>query len=90
MLPTVFHPLIQQLIPVLWVLYEDLGQQTGQLCPTFRLRANRNCKNIVELIRAYDTWDWQNDPNMSNEERKAADELNQLFWFYPLSQSNHL
>ena len=44
-------------------------------------------REIVELIRAYDTWDWQNDPNMSNEERKAADELNQLFWFYPLSQS---
>lgn len=44
-------------------------------------------QEIVELIRAYDTWDWQNDPNMSNDERKAADELNQLFWFYPLSQS---
>ncbi|WP_057906234.1 DHHA1 domain-containing protein [Ligilactobacillus araffinosus] len=44
-------------------------------------------QTIVELIRAYDTWDWQNDPNMCTAERKAADELNQLFWFYPLSQS---
>lgn len=42
---------------------------------------------LVELIRAYDTWDWQNDPLMSPEERTAADELNQLFWFYPLSKS---
>ena len=52
--------------------------------PTAR---QQELQEIVELIRAYDTWDWQNDPNMSNEERKAADELNQLFWFYPLSQS---
>lgn len=44
-------------------------------------------QEIVELIRAYDTWDWQNDPNMDHDERVAADELNQLFWFYPLSQS---
>lgn len=44
-------------------------------------------EQLVELIRAYDTWDWQKDPNMSIEERKAADELNQLFWFYPLSKS---
>ena len=43
----------------------------------------------VELIRAYDTWDWQNDPLMSVEERQAADELNQLFWFYPLSKSRN-
>ena len=52
--------------------------------PTAR---QQELQEIVELIRAYDTWDWQNDPNISNEERKAADELNQLFWFYPLSQS---
>lgn len=43
---------------------------------------------LVELIRAYDTWDWQNDPNMSKAERQAADELNQLFWFYPLDHSS--
>lgn len=42
---------------------------------------------LVELIRAYDTWDWQNDPDMTKEERQAADELNQLFWFYPLDHS---
>ena len=42
---------------------------------------------IVELIRAYDTWDWQNDVHMDKKERQNADELNQLFWFYPLSQS---
>ena len=42
---------------------------------------------LVELIRAYDTWDWQNDPDMSAQKRRSADELNQLFWFYPLSQS---
>lgn len=42
---------------------------------------------LVELIRAYDTWDWQNDPDMSTEERTAADNLDQLFWFYPLQDS---
>lgn len=42
---------------------------------------------LVELIRAYDTWDWQNDPDMSDEERVAADNLDQLFWFYPLKDS---
>lgn len=42
---------------------------------------------LVELIRAYDTWDWQNDPDMPNEERVAADNLDQLFWFYPLNDS---
>ena len=42
---------------------------------------------LVELIRAYDTWDWKNDPNMDSATRLAADELNQLFWFYPLSRS---
>lgn len=42
---------------------------------------------LVELIRAYDTWDWQNDPAMDPAERQAADELNQLFWFYPLKHA---
>ncbi|QZN92833.1 phosphoesterase [Limosilactobacillus panis] len=42
---------------------------------------------LVELIRAYDTWDWQNDPDMGDEERTAADDLDQLFWFYPLQDS---
>lgn len=42
---------------------------------------------LVELIRAYDTWDWQNDPLLPEEEKKDADELNQLFWFYPLNKS---
>ncbi|WP_178198084.1 phosphoesterase [Ligilactobacillus sp. Marseille-Q7487] len=42
---------------------------------------------LVELIRAYDTWDWQNDPLMAPETKIAADELNQLFWFYPLQKS---
>lgn len=42
---------------------------------------------VVELIRAYDTWDWQNDPDMSDEEKTGADELDQLFWFYPLDFS---
>ncbi|MCQ5134309.1 hypothetical protein NE541_14785, partial [Coprococcus eutactus] len=42
---------------------------------------------LVELIRAYDTWDWQNDPDMSEKERQAADDFNQLFWFYPLDHS---
>ena len=44
-------------------------------------------KELAELIRAYDTWDFQNDPLMPAEEKIAADELNQLFWFYPLSNS---
>ena len=42
---------------------------------------------LVELIRAYDTWDWQNDPEMGETERTAADNLDQLFWFYPLQDS---
>lgn len=42
---------------------------------------------LVELIRAYDTWDWQNDPDISEEEKVAADNLDQLFWFYPLQDS---
>lgn len=42
---------------------------------------------LVEMIRAYDTWDWQNDPDMHAETRQAADDLNQLFWFYPLDHS---
>ncbi|MCP0886695.1 phosphoesterase [Ligilactobacillus sp. WILCCON 0076] len=43
---------------------------------------------LVELIRAYDTWDWQNDPDFPLEKRQAADDLNQLFWFYPLNKSH--
>lgn len=42
---------------------------------------------IVELIRAYDTWDFQDDRLVTPEVKQAADELNQLFWFYPLAQS---
>ena len=42
---------------------------------------------LVELIRAYDTWDWQNDPLLPEEEKNDDDELNQLFWFYPLKKS---
>ncbi|MEY8441058.1 DHHA1 domain-containing protein [Lactobacillaceae bacterium 24-114] len=42
---------------------------------------------LVELIRAYDTWDWQNDPGMSEQEKTDADNLDQLFWFYPLNDS---
>lgn len=42
---------------------------------------------LVELIRAYDTWDWQNDPAISEQEKLDADNLDQLFWFYPLQDS---
>lgn len=42
---------------------------------------------LVELIRAYDTWDWQNDPEMCEQERLDADNFDQLFWFYPLQDS---
>lgn len=42
---------------------------------------------LVELIRAYDTWDWQNDPDLPQTEREGADELNEIFWFYPKSRS---
>lgn len=42
---------------------------------------------LVELIRAYDTWDWQNDPAMADQERVDADNFDQLFWFYPLQDS---
>ncbi len=41
----------------------------------------------VEAIRAYDTWDWQNDADMPASMRQMADELDQLFWFYPLDAS---
>ena len=58
--------------------------------PNFALvpkQRQKELAELVEMIRAYDTWDFQNDKNMSYEERKAADELNQLFWFFPLSKS---
>lgn len=42
----------------------------------------------VELIRAYDTWDWQNDASLANEVKQGADELDQLFWFYPIDYSD--
>ena len=42
---------------------------------------------VVELIRAYDTWDWQNDPTLASEIKPGADELDQLFWFYPIDYS---
>lgn len=38
---------------------------------------------LAELIRAYDTWDWQNDPDLSQSVKEGADQLNELFWFYP-------
>lgn len=44
-------------------------------------------KFLVELIRAYDTWDWVNDSKLPAETKQAADEFNQLFWFYPLNSS---
>ena len=47
----------------------------------------RSLAGYVEAIRAYDTWDWQNDPDMAEETRQMADELDQLFWFYPLEYS---
>lgn len=53
--------------------------------PNFALvpkQKQKELAELVEMIRAYDTWDFQNDKNMSYEERKAADELNQLFWFF--------
>lgn len=42
----------------------------------------------VELIRAYDTWDWQNDQSLDDEIKQGADELDQLFWFYPIDYSD--
>lgn len=42
---------------------------------------------LVELIRAYDTWDWENDPDLPASEKEGADELNELFWFYPKARS---
>ncbi|KRL27962.1 dhha1 domain protein [Limosilactobacillus frumenti DSM 13145] len=47
----------------------------------------KNLAYLVELIRAYDTWDWQNDPDMSDQERQDADNFDQLFWFNPLQDS---
>lgn len=46
-----------------------------------------NLPLTVELIRAYDTWDWQNDPALADNVKRGADELDQLFWFYPLDHS---
>ena len=42
---------------------------------------------LVEVIRADDTWEWQNDPDMTDQERHDADNFDQLFWFYPLQDS---
>lgn len=42
---------------------------------------------VVELIRAYDTWDWQNDVSLATDIKTGADELDQLFWFYPIDYS---
>lgn len=56
--------------------YDQLGSDRQQQLAT-----------IVELIRAYDTWDWQNDPDMDKDTKQGADELDQLFWFYPLDHS---
>lgn len=54
-----------------------------------RLSAERRqlLGQVVELIRAYDTWDWQNDDDLPEAEKTGADELDQLFWFYPLDFS---
>lgn len=59
-------------------------QQNFALVPEER---RRELAELVEMIRAYDTWDFQNDPDMPYEKRRASDELNQLFWFFPLSRS---
>lgn len=56
--------------------FADLGDQRQQ-----------ELAYLVELIRAYDTWDWQNDPDMTDQERTDADNFDQLFWFYPLQDS---
>ena len=69
------------------LVYDWLSQKPDFMKIPEKKRAQ--VAELVELIRAYDTWDWQNDPLMSLEERQAADELNQLFWFYPLSKSRN-
>lgn len=67
------------------LVYDWLTKRPGfEQIPT---QKQAQVAELVELIRAYDTWDWQKDPLMTQEERTAADELNQLFWFYPLSKS---
>lgn len=63
-----------------WLTNQDGFNQLGE-------SRQQQISQIVELIRAYDTWDWQNDPNMSKETKQGADELDQLFWFYPLDHS---
>ncbi|WP_295731308.1 DHHA1 domain-containing protein [uncultured Limosilactobacillus sp.] len=51
------------------------------------LERQQQLAQVVELIRAYDTWDWQNDATLPAEVKTGADELDQLFWFYPLDHS---
>lgn len=80
------HPLHPEINPSATSLVWDWVKQDVNFANVSAQR-QQQLGELVELIRAYDTWDWQNDPNMSAQERKSADELNQLFWFYPLSKS---
>lgn len=63
-----------------WVQQQD---RADRLAP----ERQTTLAKIVELIRVYDTWDWQNDPTLATEIKTGADELDQLFWFYPLDHS---
>lgn len=61
------------------------GQSTFSQLPA---EQQKQLALTVELIRAYDTWDWQNDPSLDDEIKQGADELDQLFWFYPIDYSD--
>lgn len=67
------------------LVWEWLQQQKG--FNTVDDSQRNKLAKVVELIRAYDTWDWQNDPDMDDTMRTEADELDQLFWFYPIDHS---
>lgn len=61
--------------------------QRHPLIMAVSLDRQKQLGEIVELIRAYDTWDWQNDPQLPDSVKTGADELDQLFWFYPIDHS---
>ena len=63
-----------------WLSHQDRFSQLGE-------QQQQQLALTVELIRAYDTWDWQNDPSLTDEIKTGADELDQLFWFYPIDYS---
>ena len=63
------------------IVWDWLQQQPGM--DQLDSQRRQQLAQLAELIRAYDTWDWQNDPELPTSVSEGADQLNELFWFYP-------